>query len=223
MFAIENQSTRAQLLHMLKVSGPLMVSEMAGRLGITEMAVRRHLSAMERDGLVGTTLVRQAMGRPSHAYSLTEKAQGLFPSNYHVLALDLLEELEAELNDSGAVKRIFDRRRVKLVRRYRDRMPDGDLREKVRSLAEIQNESGYMADWAAGSGEAEGAFILDEYNCPIAQVAGRYGHACRSELELFRELLDADVERVECIAENGRRCRYLIRERDRERHGDPEN
>jgi len=214
MFAIDNQPTRAQLLHMLKMSGPLMVSEMADRLGITEMAVRRHLNAMERDGLVGTTLVRQAMGRPSHAYSLTDKAHGLFPTNYHGLALDLLEELEAELRDSDVVRRIFDRRKAKLARRYRDRMRDGDLREKVRSLAEIQNEAGYMADWEAGGGETEGAYILDEYNCPIARVAGRYGHACQSELELFRELLDADVERVECIAENGRRCRYLIRERD---------
>jgi predicted ArsR family transcriptional regulator len=213
MHASDNQSTRTQLLQMLKVSGPLMVSEMAERLGITEMAVRRHLHAMERDGLVGTTLVRQAMGRPSHAFSLTEKAQGLFPNNYHGLALDLLEELEAELQDADAVKRLFDRRKVKLVHRYRDRVPAGDLREKVRSLAEIQNESGYMAGWETGNGDEEGVYIIDEYNCPIARVANRYGHACQSELELFRELLGADVERVECIAESGRRCRYLIRER----------
>lgn len=209
----ERQSTRTQLLHMLKFSGSLTVSEMADRLGITEMAVRRHLHAMERDGLVGTTLVRQAMGRPSHAYSLTDKAQGLFPNNYHGLALDVLEEVEAELQDADAVKRIFDRRKVKLVRRYRDRVQGGSLRDKVRRLAEIQNESGYMADWE-DDGEAGDAYILDEYNCPISQVAGRYAHACQSELELFRELLGADVERVECIAEDGRRCRYLIRGRD---------
>lgn len=219
MNAFDNQSTRTQLLHMLKFSGSLQVSEMAERLGITEMAVRRHLHAMERDGLVGTTLVRQAMGRPSHMYSLTEKAQGLFPNNYHGLALDLLEEVEAELKDAHAVKRIFDRRKAKLVRRYQDRIRSGNLREKVRSLAEIQNESGYMAEWEGGTGEADGAFILDEYNCPISHVAVRYEHACQSELELFRELLDADVERVECIAKDGCRCRYLIRVRDGEKQG----
>lgn len=213
MRAIDYQSTRSQLLHMLKVSGSLHVSDMAKQLGITEMAVRRHLHAMERDGLVGTTLVRQAVGRPSHMYFLTEEAQRLFPNNYHGLALDLLEEVEAELDDADAVKRLFDRRKNKLVRRYQERIPDGDLAEKVRSLAEIQNESGYMADWE-DDGEAGDAYILDEYNCPISQVAGRYAHACQSELELFRELLGADVERVECIAEDGRRCRYLIRGRD---------
>ena len=45
---------------------PLSVGDMAKQLGITEMAVRRHLNNMERDGLVETTLVRQPMGRPSN-------------------------------------------------------------------------------------------------------------------------------------------------------------
>lgn len=207
------QSTRNQLLQMLKVSGSLHVSEMARQLGITEMAVRRHLHALERDGLVDTTLVRQAMGRPSHMYSLTEEAQFLFPNNYHGLTLDLLEEVEAETQDADLVKRLFDRRKDKLVRRYQDRIQSGQLQEKVRFLAEIQNDSGYMAGWETG--EAEGDYIIDEYNCPIAQVANRYEHACESELALFRELLDADVERVECLAKDGRRCRYVIRARNR--------
>lgn len=202
-------STRKVLLTMLKTSGALSVGEMAKRLRITEMAVRRHLNTLERDDLVTTSLVRQAMGRPSHLYSLTEHAEHLFPKNYHSLALDLLEELESE-SDENLVEKLFERRKNKLFRRYGERMKSADLQGKVAELANIQNENGYMAGWERD--EQAGGFIINEFNCPISQVANQYGHACQSELELFRELLGADVERVECLAKDGRKCRYVIRE-----------
>ena len=194
---------------MLKTSSALSVGEMAKRLGITEMAVRRHLNTMERDGLVVTSLVRQAMGRPSHMYSLTEEAEFLFPKNYHGLTLDLLEEIVSEA-DEDTVGRLFDRRKEKLVQRYEGKMRKDDLQSKVEALAHIQNDNGYMAAWQQTDNKDE--FVIDEYNCPISQVANQYNHACQSELELFKELLGADVERVECLAKDGKRCRYLIRD-----------
>jgi len=201
-------STRKVLLTMLKTSGALSVSDMAGRLGITEMAVRRHLNTMERDGLVSTQLVRQAVGRPSHIYSLTEQADHYFPKNYHSLTLDLLDELIAD-RDDGTIDNLFNRRKDKLVQRYGEKMQSNHLQDKVQTLASIQQENGYMATWEQDI--ETGGYIIDEFNCPISQVANRYNHACQSELELFRELLGADVERVECLAKEGRRCRYLIR------------
>ena len=207
----QDVSTRKTLLTMLKTSGPLSVGEMAKRLGITEMAVRRHLQTMERDGLVSTTLVRQAMGRPSHVYSLTEQAEFHFPKNYHGLTLDLLEELTTGAEDQDAVVAgLFERRKNKLVRRYEERVSAPGLQGKVQALASIQEENGYMAAW--GTVEGSNDFVIDEFNCPISQVANRYQHACQSELELFQELLGADVERVECLAKDGKRCRYLIRD-----------
>ena len=59
-------STRKVILSMLKTQGPLSVHDLAKQLGITEMAVRRHIHSMEKDDLLETKLVRQAMGRPSN-------------------------------------------------------------------------------------------------------------------------------------------------------------
>lgn len=199
-------STRRILLTMLKTSDTLSVGDMAKRLGITEMAVRRHLNTMERDGLVETTLVRQAMGRPAHKYSLTVHAESLFPKNYHSLTLDLLEELEAE-SEGDPVGRLFERRKQKLIRKYSDRMRTASLRDKVAELAKIQNDNGYMADWEL---DDQGNYVINEFNCPISQVANKYNHACQSELALFGELLGAEVERVECLAKDGKRCKYVI-------------
>lgn len=206
----QDASTRHMVLTRLKTSGPLTVGELAGHLGITEMAVRRHLNTLERDGLVGSELVRQPMGRPSYVYSVTDDAEFMFPNNYHGLTLDLLEELEAVSKQEDLVGRLFDRRKEKLVSRYKDRIGPDDIEGKVKALAKLQNENGYMATWSQDDG---GGYMIDEFNCPIAQVANRYHHACDSELRLFQELLDAQVERVECLAKDGKRCRYLIREK----------
>jgi predicted ArsR family transcriptional regulator len=202
----QDYSTRRLLLTMLKTSGPLSVGDMAKQLGITEMAVRRHLNTMERDGLVETTLVRQAMGRPSHKYSLTVHSESLFPKNYHNLTLDLLEELDSG-SEEDVVGRLFDRRKEKLVRKYETRVSRGSLQDKVVELARIQNDNGYMAVWEQ---DDQGNFIINEFNCPIAQVANKYNHACQSELALFGELLGVDVERVECLAKDGKKCKYVI-------------
>jgi predicted ArsR family transcriptional regulator len=206
----QDVSTRKMLLTMLKTSNALSVGVMAERLGITEMAVRRHLNMMERDGLVATKLVRQAMGRPTHLYSLTEHAEPLFPKNYHGLALDLLDELNS-ISDEDIISQLFERRKQKLIERYQVKLQSASLMEKVEALAEIQNDNGYMATW--GQQGSDGSYTIDEFNCPISQIANSYNHACQSELELFQTLLGADVERIECLAKEGHKCRYMIRER----------
>ncbi|RUT47887.1 transcriptional regulator [Paenibacillus anaericanus] len=200
-------STRDQILQMMKTSGPLSAKEITDRLQITEMAVRRHLGTMERDGLIESKMVRQTLGRPTAVYGLTEFAENLFPKNYHTLTLDLLGELAEETGEES-VNRLFERRRDKLKHQYEADMKDKSFADKVRRLAEIQNDNGYMTELES---HGEDEFILKEHNCPISQIAGRYNHACNCELNLFESLLDADVERTECLAQNDRRCLYIIR------------
>lgn len=202
----QDSSTRKVLLTMMKTRGCLSVNEMAKDLGITEMAVRRHLNTLERDGLIEAKISRQAMGRPSHLYSLTAAADDLFPKNYHMLTLDLLEELGAEEGQS-TVGRLFERRKQKMLDKYAPRMEGKDLDQRVAELAEIQNSSGYMVDVEK---KEDGGFVLNEFNCPITQVANQYDEACSCELTLFRKLLEADVERTECISKGGGKCSYRI-------------
>ncbi len=199
-------STKKTILTMLKTSGPLSVSEMARSLGVTEMAVRRHLQTLERDALIDSFLVRQPMGRPTHSYRLTEAADSLFPKNYNVLALDLLVELSEDEGEEK-IDRLFEKRRDKLLNKYAKSLEGKPLEDKVALLADIQNANGYMVDWKQGT---EGQFILQEFNCPIAQVARQFNQACRCELELFERLLETEVEQTECMAKGGGKCVYVI-------------
>ncbi|MNO64484.1 DeoR-like helix-turn-helix domain protein [compost metagenome] len=204
-------STRDQILQMMKTSGPLSTREITVQLGITEMAVRRHLGTMERDGLIESKMIRQTLGRPTAVYGLTELAEGLFPKKYHTLTLDLLGELVEEAGENS-VNHLFERRKDRLNRKYEPQMQGKSFQDKVRKLAEIQNENGYMTECEQVE---ENHFILKEHNCPISQIANQYNHACQCELQLFESLLDANVERTECLAQEGNRCVYIIRSRSK--------
>ncbi|MNZ60904.1 hypothetical protein D3C78_789800 [compost metagenome] len=202
-------STRDQIMQMMKTSGPLSTREITVQLGITEMAVRRHLGTMERDGFIESKMIRQTLGRPTAVYGLTELAENIFPKKYHTLTLDLLGELADESGEEY-VNHLFERRKDKLNRKYEPQMQGKSLPDKVRKLAEIQNENGYMTECEQVE---EGHFILKEHNCPISQIANQYTHACQCELKLFESLLEASVERTECLAQDGNRCVYVIRSR----------
>ena len=210
MLPQEERSTRSQLLQMLKTEGSCSTGDMAKAMGITEMAIRRHIQAMERDGLISSALVRQPMGRPCYRYSLTEQADHLFPKNYSQLTLDLFEELERAPGGPAMIDRMFEGRRDKLESKFRDRMDNRTLEERVAALSDIQNDGGYMTSWSA-DGEKPDTYHLHEYNCPVAQVANQYRQACHCELQLFERLLGAEVERTECLADGGKRCTYAIR------------
>lgn len=180
---------------------------MAKQLGITEMAVRRHLHTLERDGLIQSTLVRQSMGRPANLYSLTSAAEELFPKNYHTLTLELLDDI-CETDGKEVVDELFRRREKRLTNTYARQFDGKNLEDRVKELAELQNSKGYMVEWDK---LGEGRYTFVEYNCPIAQVANRYNQACRCELGFFRNVLGgARVERPECKAKGGTNCVYYI-------------
>ncbi|MHA7962614.1 helix-turn-helix transcriptional regulator [Paenibacillus sp. CAU 1782] len=202
-------ATRRNILHYLRVRGRMHASELAHVLELTEMAIRRHMHELEREGAVRIITVRQAMGRPLHAFELTEQAEQYFPKNYHSLTIDLLAELERDEETAVLIDQMFLGRKNRLLDRYAPRMDGKNLSQRVTELAIIQNAGGYMAEVEE---RPEGGYVLHEYNCPIKGVADQYQQACSCELALFTSLLGADVDRTECLAKGGGRCSYEIKD-----------
>lgn len=200
-------STRDKILLLLRTKRRLTAAQLAEELELTGMAIRRHMYSLEREGCVNIVSIRQAMGRPLHMYELTKQADELFPKNYETLTLDLLHELEEDPHTAALIDRMFEGRKQKLIDRYAPRMEGKSLTERLTQLEAIQNAGGYMAQLEQ---KDDGAYMLYEYNCPIAGVAGKYGQACNCELALFQQLLEAPVERTECLAKGEGRCSYRI-------------
>lgn len=201
-----NGSTRDAIIYKLRSQGRMQISVIAHQLGLTEMAIRRHMHELAKQGYVSIISIKQAMGRPLHAYELTPKAEELFPRNYQLLTVDLLSELENDPHTKPYIDRMFQGRKQKLLQRYAINMKHKDLAGRVEELALIQQAGGYMAE----TQQDEHYYYIEEYNCPIKGVADHYHQACQCELELFQELLDAPVERIECLAKGGSKCNYRI-------------
>jgi predicted ArsR family transcriptional regulator len=208
----KSSSTRNQILHLLKVKGSMTVGDMAGELGITEMAVRRHLNTLERDNLIQTRLLRQAMGRPTNVYSLSDEADDMFPKNYHDLTLEFLDDIQ-KLQGAEMVEALFNLRAQRQEDTYKTIVPEHtDFEKKLEMLAKMQNEKGYMVE--VKKDESTGKYFFVESNCPISNVAKEYVHACNCEKTLFEKVLDADVEQEECMATGGDNCVYVINKKE---------
>jgi predicted ArsR family transcriptional regulator len=200
-------NTREEILTLLKQSPNLSVGDIAQKLGITEMAVRRHLNNLERDQLLSSHLVRQSMGRPSRVYHLTEKADDFFPKAYTAFAIELIEDL-GTLQGADAVGQLFQRRADRLYRQYKEEVNGEELEEKLHQLVRVQNRKGYMVELEKQPGQ----LILKEYNCPIAQVAKQFPQACDGEVQLFERLLGCRVEQIQCMAKGATHCIFAFSE-----------
>ncbi|MCX7624425.1 MAG: metalloregulator ArsR/SmtB family transcription factor [Thermomicrobium sp.] len=209
--APDRPSTREQLLTLLKKSEGLTADQLARLLGITSMAVRKHLAALERDGLVTTSLLRRKVGRPARLYRLSEQADPLFPQQYDAMLTEVLYDL-ADLDGPAKVELLL-RRRAERAGAVLARELDGTptLRDRVRRLAETLDALGYYTTWEELDGES---FRLCQYHCPIRQVAARFPVTCEAEVELYRRLLRADVERRCRLVAGDPCCCYVIRPLD---------
>ncbi len=171
----------------------------------------QQLHSLEQAGLVSRQAVKHGVGRPRHLYDVTEAAQDLFPTNYDGLANGLLAAIRS-IGGDELITGVFDERRRLTRDRVRQRLaerlpPDAPLIDRVRELAVIQDEQGYLAEAVVS---ADGVIRLVERNCAIHRVAADNGAACQAELELFREILGPDVERETHIAAGDRCCSYRI-------------
>jgi len=189
----------------------LLRLRLAADLGASRTGVLQQLRALESAHLVSRQTVRHGVGRPRHLYDVTPAAQDLFPANYDGLAAGLLAAIGAVGGDD-LVEQVFAARRRQIGERVRqrlaDRVPDGaPLAERVRELAVIQDEQGYLTEAFI---DPDGTIRLREHNCAIFHVASATSAACEAELGLFRDVLGADVVRETHIASGDRCCSYRI-------------
>jgi predicted ArsR family transcriptional regulator len=201
--------TRARIVEELRVDAH-SVAHLATALGLSEVAVRRHLGVLERDGLVTAHTVRDGgPGRPGARYELTDKARRLFPDQSAQFANELLDYLEAE-HGRQALLGFLRWRQSQQGTRYAAALagtdPD-DVPERAEQLAALLEQDGFMPeiDQVATPGGAT-VLKLKQGHCAIQDVAEAHPEVCAYEAALFRDLLGAKVSRRQTIATGADAC-----------------
>lgn len=182
------------------------MEELTRELRITSVAVRRHMQAFERDGLVAAVIERRPKGRPTTIYRVTPDADAYFPKGYDRLATTLLG-LIAEMDGPAKVSALFRRRHERLMEEAAPRLQGMPLEERIQFAAALLSEEGYMAEVERLD---ERTFVLRALNCAISRVAQKYQQACLCELELLRGLLGVQVERRQHLVQGDSHCSYVI-------------
>ena len=201
--------TSSRLLYTLKSCGPLATSALARTLGITVVGIRQHLAKLHAEGLVAFDDQAGEIGRPKRVWRLTAKGHGRFPDTHGDLTVNLIGGIRLVFGEAG-LDRLIEARQDSAVMAYRRALePCSGLEDRVRTVARLRTEEGYMAEFGA---EPDGSFLLIENHCPICAAAKTCQGFCRSELELFRAAFGAgtSVTRQEHLLSDGRRCVYRV-------------
>ena len=206
------EGTKRALVERLKRSGGLTAAALARELGVTEAAIRQHLDALSDRGLVERrTRTPSGRGRPPSEWWLTDLAQDLFPDRHADLTVQLLASIREAAGEEGLDRVIAARTKSQLAE-YRERIDaDTTLPARVQLLADVRTAEGYMAEARADGDDV----LLVEHHCPVCEAATECQGLCRSELELFQDVLgpDAEVTREQHLLSGDARCTYRIRPR----------
>ena len=207
--------TRDAVARLILERGPQTAAALAGDLGLSPAAIRRHLDALVADNLLSECdprpRRRRGRGRPARAYALTDAGRAAFPHAYDDLATTALRYLR-ETGGEAAVAEFATHRARSLEAAVAPTMPLGtgstDRERRVEALAEALTAQGYAA-----STEQTGAGVqLCQHHCPVAHVAAEFPELCEAETRAFERVLGTYVQRLATIAHGDGVCTTYVPE-----------
>lgn len=200
------ESPAWQIVEYIKRNGSATIKDLEEVLGITTTAVRQHLTVLQAEGYVERQRVHAGVGRPHHAYSVTDKAHELFACHCDDLALTLLEEVFA-LEGKERAALLLDRVGNRLAQRYAGSVRSEVLQERVEQLAEALYTRGVLTEVQVQDAET---IVLHTYNCPYHELAQEHRDICDMDEELMRKVLGSDVNLSACMMDGHPGCVFVV-------------
>ena len=201
------QSTRQEILEILKTERQATVEDLADRLELTPMTIRHHLNVLQAQNLVEAAKVRrsQKVGRPRLVYTLTEAADDLFPQSYG----DLARLLVTEVKDTVGVeetKEIFRRVADRVAKEGPEPVEGQTFEERLVQVVEFMEGQGFLSRWE----KTDEGYVLTNINCPYRRVTRDHDEVCIMDTTLINQLLGVEPQRLTSMAANEEACSFLL-------------
>lgn len=188
------KNPKLMILTEIKRSQGLSVAELCERVGLSYMGVKQHCVALEREGYLDTWRRPKGMGRPEKAYRLTSYAQEFFPTEYGNFTVQVLESISEIFGESAPEKILYN-----IYQHEGDKLAaqvgSGSLEERVRKLAQVRDEQGYMSEYYFDPHTQQHQII--EFNSPIVLCLDRFPILRDLERKLLERVLKTRVDRQE--------------------------
>jgi predicted ArsR family transcriptional regulator len=201
------QSTRQEILDILRQNRQATVEDLAERLGLTPMTIRHHLNVLQAQGLVVTAEVRriQTVGRPRLVYSLTDAADELFPQGYGELAGHLVAELK-EAMGPDETPRVFRRIADRIAGEVPPPVPGRTFEERLAQVSLHLKRLGFLFTWT----KTDEGYLLTNTNCPYRRVAQEHAELCAMDMMLLRRVLGVEPTQISHVREGATSCTCLL-------------
>jgi predicted ArsR family transcriptional regulator len=199
--------TRHRVTALLLEHGPQTATELAGRLGVSPTAVRRHLDALVATGRVEERQApgaRRGRGRPARLFHLTDAGRSDFPHAYDDLALTALRYVAAS-GGPDAVRVVAEAQLAGLEQRCSTAVEHAAASgtvDRAQVLAAALTAEGYAASASAISSGGQ----LCQHHCPVAHVAAEFPQLCEAETAVIGRLVGTHVQRLATIAHGDGVC-----------------
>lgn len=205
-FLIDENSTRKNIILLLKKNGGMAIEDLSKIIDITPMGIRQHLLALEKKGIVNYITRRRGIGRPGFVYTLTDSANNLFPDSYDSFAVGLLKDIKKH-EGPEKVDKIFSWRRERLFKMNKEALTGKEnLEETLHTFKNILESNGHLVDISRNNGH----YHLRQYHCPIHKISAEFKEACKYELILYRDLISKNITREQALSEGAPSCLYVI-------------
>ena len=202
---ITGRSTRMEVLELLRRKQAATAETIAAQLGITPNAVRQHLTNLERDGLVTSEPVKAKRGRPCLVFSLTDRADAVFPKRYGQLATMVLNELQ-DIGGAELIDQVFERLADRYAGGIESQMEGLDFEQRLDRLVAYIGRAGTLAERE----ETEQGVQVTIHNCPFRNTALKFPQVCTITPRLLVKLLGATVSQSASIHRRDPYCSFLV-------------
>jgi predicted ArsR family transcriptional regulator len=200
------QATRREILAQLRALGSATSDELAARVGLAPVTLRRHLALLRERGLVTAEARPDGRGRPPLTYRLTVGGgEILAEDRYEVLALRLLDAVKAE--DALPLEGFFRSVASQVAAEHRAAFEDRPLAERIEAAVDLLTAEGFAVrldrdgeDWR-----------LHAVGCPYQSVGALHHEVCAMDLALLEGVAGVAVERERWRVEGDEECVFRLR------------
>src|ERR1700681_1494487 len=202
---IAGRSTRMEVLELLRRRGRSSAESIAADLGVTPNAVRQHLTNLERDGFVVSHPERSGRGRPALLFSLTERADSVFPKRYGQLATMVLQEVQ-EMGGPDALDEVFERMATRHAGAIARNLEGLEFDEKLSRVVAWIGRAGTLAEQT----ETKEGVKVTIHNCPFRNTALKFPQVCTITPHLMTRLLGTAVSQADSIHRRDPYCSFVV-------------
>lgn len=190
------ETTRGRIVALLR-RGPSSVDDLSSELGLTANAVRAHITAMQRDGVVRRVGQRAGTSRPSHLFGLTAEVEQLLSRAYLPLMTQFVQVFTASLPRRQVERLMREAGAAVGAQLTAGKMPPGRLAARVRAASDLMNQE----LGAVTHVEENGQLIIRGSACPLSALTGKHPAVCLAMESLLSTTIGADVR--ECCERSG--------------------